>query len=129
MRRKAEEKARKALENARKAEERKQKKNTRSTSGRKQMGETSARSTCLSPEAPPSKKARLKIPTSSSSSDDNVCCMCFGTYDDDILEGAGTEWISCACGRWLHEDCCEDCITDQDGQDRLCPFCVDILSA
>ena len=36
--------------------------------------------------------------------DANECCMCFGTYEDDIMEGAGAEWISCACGRWLHED-------------------------
>lgn len=60
--------------------------------------------------------------------DPNVCCMCFGSYDD-LMEGAGTEWISCACGRWLHEDCGEDCILDDSGQERFCPYCVDILSA
>ena len=45
------------------------------------------------------KKRRLQ------ESEEIECCMCFGTYEEDIMEGAGTEWISCACGRWLHEDC------------------------
>ena len=42
--------------------------------------------------------------------DVNVCCMCFETYENDVLEGNGAEWIDCACGRWLHLDCAEDCI-------------------
>ena len=53
---------------------------------------------------------------------DNECCMCFGTHDDDVLEGSGAEWISCACGRWSHEDCIEDCIVDENGEERVCPF-------
>ena len=56
--------------------------------------------------------------------DPSVCCMCFGTYEEDILEGAGADWISCACGRWLHEDCAEECRIDLDGQERFCHVCV-----
>ncbi len=44
----------------------------------------------------------------------DVCCMCFSTYEDDLLDGAGLDWISCACGRWLHEDCAEDRAIDND---------------
>ena len=96
--------------------------------GREKIGESSTTSASSSFEGPPPKKIQLNKPTSNSS-DDNVCCMCFGTYqNDNILQGADAEWISCACGRWLHEDCCEECMTDEDGQDRLCPFYVDILS-
>ena len=50
----------------------------------------------------PLKKKRLQ---ESEEIDVNECCMCFGTYEEDIMEGAGAEWMSCACGRWLHEDC------------------------
>ena len=139
MKRKAEEKARKeAPEKAKKAKEwkiqAKLKKNTGSTSasaidtGRKQINVSSATSTSSSCEGPPPKKVRLDKPTSNSI-DPNVCCMCFGTYEDDILEGVGAEWISCACGRWLHKDCGEDCIADENGQERFCLFCLDFLSS
>ena len=30
--------------------------------------------------------------------DSNVCCMCFGSYEDDVLDGYGADWIDCACG-------------------------------
>ena len=43
---------------------------------------------------------------------DLALLLCFVRYEDDIIWGAGTEWISCACGRWLHEDCAEDCVAD-----------------
>ena len=56
--------------------------------------------------------------------DPSVCCMCFGTHEEDVLEGAGADWISCACGRWLHEDCAEECRIDSDGQERFCHICV-----
>ena len=49
--------------------------------------------------------------------------MCFSTYEDDILEGAGMDWISCACGRWLHEDCAEDRKLDDQGKELVCPYC------
>ena len=57
----------------------------------------------------------------------NTCCTCFVRYEDDIIRGAGTEWISCACGRWLHEDCAEDCVAGDQGNDCTCPICLDIL--
>ena len=33
---------------------------------------------------------------------ENVCCVCFQLY---LGEEENTDWIQCACGRWLHEDC------------------------
>lgn len=57
--------------------------------------------------------------------DPNKCCMCFVSYEDDVLEGAGAVWISCKCGRWLHEDCVEDVVTDSTGEERFCFFCID----
>ena len=60
--------------------------------------------------------------------DTDICCMCFTNYEDDVHDGNGTEWISCACGRWLHLDCAEDCITDRSGKERYCPFCIDGLT-
>ena len=57
--------------------------------------------------------------------DPNKCCMCVVTYEDDVLDGAGVEWISCKCGRWLHEDCVEDIVKDSTGDERYCSFCID----
>lgn len=62
-----------------------------------------------------------------SSIDSNVCCMCFVNYEDDVLDGCGADWIECACGRWLHVDCAEDCITDRHGKNRYCPYCLEGL--
>ena len=51
--------------------------------------------------------------------------MCFVTYEDDVLDGAGVEWISRKCGRWLHEDCVEDVVKDNTGDECYCSFCID----
>ena len=32
--------------------------------------------------------------------------------------------MECACGRWTHEDCVEDCVMDVDGKERFCPVCL-----
>ncbi len=33
------------------------------------------------------------------------CCVCFGTYQEDMDDGLGSEWVQCSCSHWLHEDC------------------------
>ena len=53
--------------------------------------------------------------------------MCFESYENDVLERNGAEWIDCACGRWLHLDCAEDCVEDSFGKQRYCPYCIDGL--
>ena len=45
----------------------------------------------------------------------STCCMCFVRYEDELLQGAGTEWISRASGRWLPEACAEGCVADDQG--------------
>ena len=57
--------------------------------------------------------------------DPNICCMCFQSWHDDVLEGGGAEWIFFKCGRWLHEDCIEDVVSDNDGFQHFCSFCID----
>lgn len=56
--------------------------------------------------------------------DANICCMCFVRYEEYVDE-TGAVWVSCTCGRWLHEDCAEDCVLDGEGKVRTCPFCLD----
>ena len=58
----------------------------------------------------------------------NACCMCFGNHEDNVLDGNGADWIDCACGRWLHVECAEDCIKDFHGNQHYCPYCLDGLS-
>ena len=53
------------------------------------------------------------------------CCACFGLYSDDI--GTGREWLECACGRWLHEDCVENIVYDTNGKEKLCPLCLSVV--
>ena len=64
--------------------------------------------------------------TVNNSIDVNICCMCFKSYENDVLERNGAEWIDCACGRWLHLDCAEDCVEDSFGKQRYCPYCIGV---
>ena len=45
--------------------------------------------------------------TNSAEVNDSECCVCFVSYDNDQ---SGGDWVACACGRWLHEDCADDSI-------------------
>ena len=49
----------------------------------------------------------------------DLCCVCFGSYQED----AGTErqWLQCNCQRWIHEDCID--YNDSNTSEGLCPFC------
>ena len=73
------------------------------------------------PEPPASKKLKVKD-NSGTAVNQNQCCVCFGTFDEDI--GTGREWVECACTRWLHEDCVEEVVVDASGLERLCPLCL-----
>jgi hypothetical protein len=56
--------------------------------------------------------------------DENQCCVCFRTYEEDVVEDTGLDWLQCACKRWLHEECIDyDIGHDADNNDLLCPFC------
>ena len=45
-------------------------------------------------------------------------------YNDDVISGAGTDWISCRChcGRWFHEDFAdpEEMLVDEEGKKLFC---------
>ena len=61
--------------------------------------------------------------------DENVCCMCFESYFNDVTERSGRDWVNCACGHWLHEECAEDHKIDSIGKDRFCHYCFDLLNS
>ena len=73
----------------------------------------------LLPSEPCPSETTAGSSTDSSGNDEidvNTYCMCFGHYEDDVLEGAGVDWIFCKCGRWLHEDCVNEVVKDNDGE-------------
>ena len=74
-----------------------------------------SRSTPLLLATPTSSSA----PTVSLDSEDCECAFCYGSYCED-----GSEWIKCACTRWVHEKCVDDVFLDNDGLERFCPFCL-----
>ena len=114
----AEEKAKKVEEKAKKAEEKAKKAApAKRPPKRKPAGESST--------ATRSKKSRVDD-TSSGEIDPNTCCTCFVHYDQDET---GADWVSCACGRWLHEDCVVDVTIDDEGKERLCPYCLNLLTS
>ena len=73
-------------------------------------------------------KKKKKKPTNKSVTgiNENTCCECLRTYEDDIKRSTGAEWVKCVCGRWLHEDCIpvEDIEQDENGGEKLCSLCV-----
>lgn len=148
LQQKAEERAKKVEERAikkarieeerlRKAEMKAQKIVSRAKESRKKTGmknttawepSTSAGSKSAMVEATSSRSIRSAPAKQPNTIDTNTCCMCNARYEDDIVSGFGAEWISCSCGRWLHEDCTEDYILDKDGKERFCSVCLDLFS-
>ena len=51
---------------------------------------------------------------------ENVCCVCFQSYQGDLED---SDWLQCACNRWLHEDCITDVVLDVRGRELFCPYC------
>ena len=137
LQKKKEEKAKQAEERARKAEEKaaKTKTSKRQTTKKKSSTCPATSEPCPATSEPcpatsePCPSETTAGPSTDSSGNDeidvNICCMCFGHYEDDVLEGAGVDWIFCKCGRWLHEDYVDEVVKDNDGEERFCSFCVD----
>ena len=131
LQKKKKEKAKKAKERAKKAEEKTRKTSTSKRQTTKKKSTTSELSPsnsaliCDETTAGQSNGSSNLERSSNDSIDVNVCCMCFVHYDDDVLEGSGADWIFCKCGRWLHEDCMEDFVKDNEGIEQFCSFCVD----
>lgn len=38
--------------------------------------------------------------------------------------GTDCEWLQCCCSRWIHEDCVEDIVRGEDGEEKICPICL-----
>ncbi len=136
-RQKQEEVKRKAEERAKKAEEKKAKRasaRSKPATKRKSVGvakkppkkskDTDSSNVYHEPRR---QSGRVLCPTQKEVNDSNTCCMCFGTYDEDVAEDTGREWLECACHKWVHEDCVERIVVDPGGDERLCPFCLDIF--
>ena len=37
------------------------------------------------------------------------------------------DWIQNACGQWTPEDCVDEIVTDENGEQRFCPKCVVLI--
>ena len=132
---KAEQKAQREEERKRKREikeeERKRKEQGRAAKRLKTSATTEAHTSHSSGSVQPTRRSlrecrntlvtkRVQVDTE----DSNRCCVCCQTFSEDVEMGTGVEWLQCACGLWLHEDCIIDCVTDSSGKERLCPFCT-----
>jgi len=60
-------------------------------------------------------------PRIASSDGQNECCVCFEMYRGDHEVN---DWLQCACGRWLHEECITDIVHDKFGRELYCPYCL-----
>ena len=66
---------------------------------------------------------------------DSMCPICSSMYSLDVEEGNGRDWIQCACGIWLHDDCIPEAIVEAIIQEKekekeatelhCCPECID----
>ena len=56
--------------------------------------------------------------------DPNQCCVCFRTYEEDVLEETELNWIKCVCERLVHKDCVNEIIMDKNGRELIGPLCV-----
>lgn len=48
-----------------------------------------------------------------------ICCVCYGTYLEDI--DTGRKWIECSSARWIDDDRIDD--DDVDASGKLCHVC------
>lgn len=57
-------------------------------------------------------------------SEQNICSVCLGVYEDDLVEGElQNEWICCTnCDQWMHLDC-----VSMEGNSYVCVLCNVVL--
>ena len=83
----------------------------------------------------PKKKAEPKNREKDTTENDSICPICSSRYSFDVEEGNGRDWIQCACGIWLHDDCIPEAIVEAIIQEKeeekeatelhCCPECID----
>ena len=115
--------AKRKEEIARKKEEavrKKQEKTTRSST--RQVDHTLSR-TAKRRRADP-EQHEINTPLPDDEEMQNVCCVWFRTYEEDLKEETGLLWVKCVCKRWIHEDCYSEVVMDKQGRELICPYCV-----
>ena len=45
-------------------------------------------------------------------------------YEEDEEECTGLEWVQCVCARRIYKKCVSEVVSDEQGHELLCPFCV-----
>jgi len=78
----------------------------------------------LTPDLASSSTSSAAMAVTQSADLNYQCGECLGTYKDDIDLGNGAEWVQCGCGQWIHEECIDVVVTDEDGNERICSSCV-----
>jgi len=56
--------------------------------------------------------------------EDAICYECNVSYEDDVRNGSGEDWVICACKKWIHKNCIDEVVIDADGKERFCSYCV-----
>ena len=56
--------------------------------------------------------------------EDAICCECNVSYEDDVCNGSGEDWVRCACKRWIYENRIDEVVIDTDGKECFCSYCV-----
>ena len=51
--------------------------------------------------------------------EDAICCECNVSYEDDVRNGFGDDWVRCAC-----ENCIDEVIIGANGKQHFCSYCV-----
>jgi len=139
--RKAEERAKKAEEKSKKVQERSKKAvrpqrkpntSTRETSARvtedasshSSMTAVSSFSNPIHAVVSDTHSTDTIVAATGAGGDDNVCCECYATFEEDIAMGNQAEWTRCGCKRWMHVDCISEIVIHSDGSHRMCSNCV-----
>ena len=63
--------------------------------------------------------SRINLEMVNTDLDQNQCCVCFRTYEEDVLEETEFNWIKCVCERWVHEDCISEVVMDKNGRELI----------
>ena len=127
QKKKAEERAKKAAQKQADKEKKEAEKMAKQAAKNTRQGSTGVsqkRPASSRPDPAQDHSTRPKVPKLSSSEhiNPNQCCACFGLYKDDI--GTGLEWLQCSCSRWIHEECVDNVVRGEDGEEKLCPLCL-----
>ena len=113
------EKARKQAEKEEKANKKAEKAKEKTDSKKEVVGAKRKADSSTSERASQHTKRRRMLGDLDEDISMEVCCVCYGTYLEDV--NTGRQWLECSCSGSIHEDCIDDDDVDSDG--KLCPLC------